>query len=161
MTPVGYSSLWMEEATPELITITDWFVMEGAEVVFSPGMSSDEDGFHPELHEVRIDDLHIFIGEPTRTSTREVAAEVAAVLRVGIPLPTDVVKGTLGEFDAGLPSGLWTEVIEDPVDGSCAIWLIVTIDRRNLEDGTFFERLEELLRVAESPAARAIREQIN
>ena len=150
----------MEEITQALIAITDWFVKEGAEVIYGSGPQLDGDGYLPDLHEARLDDLQVFIGEPANRLHPEVVAEVAVLLRTGIPLPVQVVEGSVTAFSAGLPFGLGIDVIEDPEDGSCAVWLSTIFWEYEIESDRFANRLSELLNLARSPQAVAIREQI-
>ena len=149
----------MEEITQALATITDWFVKEGAEVIYGPGRYLEDDGIVPELHEARLDGLQIFIGEPIDRTYREAVAEVAVLLRTGIPLPVDVVEESVEEFANNVAVGFQVDVIEDPDDGSCAIWVATTFWNYAMEDGSFDKRLRELLALAQTPEATAIREQ--
>lgn len=154
----------MTDTTEYLTTVADWFVMKGGEVVYDinaddPTDADDDDCERPNwampvIHEVRIDDLQIFVGETVESFKVDGVVDVAVLLRTGIPLPETVVEEGVRGLRAVVPDFVSVDVVDE--GSGVAVWLVTELGATNIDSGEFPATIEALIRVARSDEAREI-----
>jgi hypothetical protein len=97
----------MEEIIESMFTVADWFVMEGADVRYAENLDPHHTGLRaPYIHEARLDDLQVFIGEPVTACDVDRVVEVAIALRTRIPLPVEIVEELVSGRRGTTPRGV-------------------------------------------------------
>lgn len=158
----------MTDTAKYLTALADWFVMKGGEVRYDinaeDGPEQDDDTWDdefdpghpgdwlPEMHEVRLGDLQIFITEALSGS--DSVADVGVLLRAGIPLPHNVVESTLGDLRVLAPDFVTVDVVDE--GSGVDVWLVVQLGAAEVEGGDFVGKLEALAHVATSGEAREV-----
>lgn len=158
----------MTDTTQYLTTVADWFVMKGGEVVYdiNADETADDDmdngdcerpiWIAPVIHEIRLGDLHVFVGESIESFDVGAVVEVGVLLRTGIPLPEHVVDASLAGLRAVAPESITVEVIDGAEEGpGVSVWLVLELNRETIDSGTFGGRVDGLLEFAGSDEARS------
>ena len=154
----------MTDTTEYLTTVADWFVMKGGEVVydFNADESTDPDDDDcerpgramPIIHEIRLDDLQIFVGETVESFNVEAVVDVGVLLRTGIPLSEAVVEESVRGLRAVVPDSVSVEVIDE--GSGVAVWLVSELVATNIDNGDFSVAIEALIRAANCDEAREV-----
>ena len=154
----------MTDTAEYLTTVADWFVMKGGEVVYDinadESTDPDDDDCErpgwamPVIHEIRLDDLQIFVGETVESFKVDGVVDVAVLLRTGIPLPETVVEEGVRGLRAVVPDFVSVDVVDE--GSGVAVWLVTELGATNIDSGEFPVTVEALIRVARSGEAREI-----
>lgn len=154
----------MTDTTEYLTTVADWFVMKGGEVVYDfnaddPTDVDDADCERPGwampvIHEIRLDDLHIFVGETVESFNIDAVVDVAVLLRTGIPLPENVVEESVRGLRAEVPDFVTVDVVDE--GSGVAVWLVAELGAANIDSGDFPVTIEALIRAAKCDEAREV-----
>ncbi len=154
----------MTDTTEYLTTVADWFVMKGGDVVYDfnaddSTVPDDEDCERPGwampiIHEIRLDDLHIFVGETVESFNVNAIVDVGVLLRTGIPLPETVVEESVAGLRAAVPDFVTVDVVDE--GSGVAVWLVAELSEQNIDSGDFAGTVEALIRAATSDEAREV-----
>ena len=154
----------MTDTIEYLTTVADWFVMKGGEVVYdfnandSPDPDDDDcerPGWAmPVIHEIRLDDLQIFVGETVESFNVDAVVDVGVLLRTGIPLPDTVVEESVRGLRAVVPDFVSVDVVDE--GSGVAVWLVTELGATNIDSGDFPVTVEALIGAAKCDEAREI-----
>ena len=108
----------------------------------------------PVIHEIRLDALHIFVGETVESFDIDAVVDVAVLLRTGIPLPENVVEESTRGLRAAVPDFVTVDVVDE--GSGVAVWLVAELSEQNIDSGDFAGTVEALIRAATSDEAREV-----
>ena len=110
-----------------VVTVLDWFLLEGGEPCYeTPQVEDDEVPLMEGIYEIRFDEFEVYVGPSTKPF--DGVMDVAALIRPAMAFDTGVANNLIEPITSTLPEGFSLEVqpTDDGRDDS-SIWLVVRL----------------------------------